>query len=176
MGAKNIAVVCPDADKDDAINAIVGAAFGSSGQRCMAITTNVFVGAAQDWIPEVVERAKTITVGPGWENPDVVPLNSRQGLDFALNTIGDSANEGSKILLDGRGHKVDGYPDGNWLGPTIIDHVQAHMPIFRQELFSPVMLIVRLNTIEEAIQFVNDSEFGNGTAVFTRSGGNARKF
>ena len=142
----------------------------------MAITTTIYIGEAQDWIPEVVERTKALSIGPGWENPDVVPLNSRAALDRALEVIAMPENKGSEILLDGRGVQVPGYEKGNWLGPTIIDHVEPHMPIYTNELFSPVMLIVRRNTLQEAIDFVNSSRYGNGLGIFTKSGGNARKF
>ena len=103
----------PDADKEDTINAIVGACFGSTGQRCMAITTTVFVGESADWIPEIVERTKKLSVGPGWENPDIGPMNNKAALERAERLIDPALNQGAKMLLDGRGRKVDGYPNGN---------------------------------------------------------------
>jgi len=123
MGAKNHAIVMPDADKEDTVNALIGASFGSSGQRCMAISVVVLVGNTENWIPEIIEKAKTLTVGPGVENHDICPLNSKATLERAERIIASSESNGSKILLDGRKPNVPGYEKGNFLGPTIIDHV-----------------------------------------------------
>lgn len=176
MGAKNHAIVMPDAEKDDAINALIGACFGSSGQRCMAISVAVMVGESQNWIPEIVEKSKGLTVGPGQENKDIAPMNNKAALERAVKIISSSESDGSKILLDGRGVKVPGYEGGNWLGPTIIDHAQPGIPCYDEEVFAPVMVIVRANTMDEAIKLINDHKYGNGVAIFTKSGGNARKF
>lgn len=143
MGAKNHAIVMPDADKDDAINAIVGACFGSAGQRCMAISVAVLVGESQEWVPEIVERSKSLTIGPGHENADICPIITKEALGKAERIIGSSETDGSKLLLDGRGVKVDGYPNGNWLGATIIDHSGPGLPSWDEEIFAPVMVIVR---------------------------------
>jgi len=176
MGAKNHAIVMPDADKEDTINALVGACFGSTGQRCMAITTTVFVGESADWIPEIVERTKSLSVGPGWENADVTPMNNAAALERAERLIAPENNIGAKMLLDGRKPKVEGYPNGLWIAPTIYDNAEPGNAIYDEELFAPVFVAVRRNTLSEAIDFVNANEYGNGAAIFTRSGGNARKF
>ena len=176
MGAKNHAIIMPDAQKEDAINAMIGACFGSSGQRCMAISVPILVGAAQEWIPEIVEKSKSLTVGSGFENHDIPPMNTKAALERAEKIIASSESNGSKILLDGRGHKVKGYDKGNWLGPTIIDHVKPGMPVYDEEIFAPVMTIVRVDTLQEAIDLINSHKYGNGVGIFTRSGGNARKF
>jgi len=175
MGAKNHAIVMPDAQKEDTINALIGACFGSAGQRCMAISVAVLVGEAQEWIPEIVEKSKKLTVGPGKENHDVCPMQSRAALRRAEDLI-ESGSKTGKLLLDGRGYKVDGYPNGNWLGPTIIDQVSGGMPCYDEEIFAPVMVIHRAANIDEAIKIINGNQYGNGVAIFTRSGANARKF
>jgi malonate-semialdehyde dehydrogenase (acetylating) / methylmalonate-semialdehyde dehydrogenase len=176
MGAKNHAIVMPDAQKDDAINGMIGACFGSSGQRCMAISIAVMVGESQEWIPEIVERTRGLTIGPGSENLDIAPMNNRAALERAHKIIASSESNGSKILLDGRNVKVPGYENGNWLGATVIDHAGPGMPCYDDEIFAPVMVIVRRDTMQEAIDLINQHHFGNGVAIFTRSGGNARKF
>jgi malonate-semialdehyde dehydrogenase (acetylating)/methylmalonate-semialdehyde dehydrogenase len=176
MGAKNHAIIMPDADKDDAINAMIGACFGSAGQRCMAISVSVMVGESQDWIPEIVERTKGLTIGAGVDNKDISPLNTRAALERAHKIIAQSEKDGSKILLDGRNPKVPGYPNGNFLGATIIDHSGPGLASYDEEIFSPVMVIVRVDTMQEAINLINSNKYGNGVAIFTRSGGNARKF
>lgn len=176
MGAKNHAIIMPDAQKEDAINAMIGACFGSAGQRCMAISVSVMVGESQDWIPEIVERTKTLTVGAGSDNADVTPLNTKAALERAIRIIDASESDGTKLLVDGRGVSVPGYPDGNFLGPTIIDHSAPGKMSYDQEIFAPVMVIVRSDSLEDAIKLINSNEWGNGVAIFTRSGGNARKF
>lgn len=176
MGAKNHAIIMPDADKEDAINGMIGACFGSSGQRCMAISVTVMVGQAQEWIPEIIEKTKNMTIGPGHEDKDISPLNSKEALKRAEDIIGASEKQGAKILLDGRGVKVPGYEKGNFLGPTIIDHAKPGMDCYDLEIFSPVMIICRVDTLQEAIDLINSNPWGNGTSIFTKSGGHARKF
>jgi malonate-semialdehyde dehydrogenase (acetylating) / methylmalonate-semialdehyde dehydrogenase len=146
MGAKNHCIVMPDAEKDDAINALIGACFGSTGQRCMAIAVVVLVGDSQKWIPEIVERAKTLKVGPGKDNFDIAPLQNASHKQTVLRLIADG-EKNAKILLDGRNVKVDGYPQGNWVGPTIIDHVKKGMACYEEEIFGPVMNIVRVDSL-----------------------------
>ena len=175
MGAKNHAIVMPDADKEDTINALVGACYGSSGQRCMAISVVVLVGDAQQWVPELVEKSKTMTVGPGLENPDITPLNSVGGLNRAVELITDGAKT-ADLLLDGRGYEVDGYPKGNWIGPTVIDNAKPGMRCYDEEIFGPAMVIVRAKDLQEAIDITNANPWGNGTAIFTQNGSVARKF
>lgn len=175
MGAKNHAVILPDADKEDTLNAIVGASFGSSGQRCMALTVVVLVGESQEWIPEIVERAKNLKVGAGVEDLDICPMNSKSGLEKVEYLIGEGEKEAT-LLLDGRNIKVDGYPNGNFVGASIIDNVQPGMKVYDEEIFGPVMCIVRCDTFQDAIDLVNENPYGNGTAIFTRSGSAARKY
>lgn len=176
MGAKNHGIIMPDCDKEDSINAMIGATFGSAGQRCMAISVSVMVGESQEWIPEIVEKAKSMTIGAGVDNKDISPLNTKAALEKARQIIGEAESQGAKILLDGRNVKVPGYENGNFLGQTIIDNVKPGMSCYDLEIFAPVMLIVRVDTLQEAIDTVNANKWGNGVAIFTRSGGHARKF
>lgn len=176
MGAKNHAIIMPDADKEDAMNAMVGACFGSTGQRCMAISVSVMVGDSQEWIPEILEKTKSLSVGPGGENYDIAPLNTKEALANLHAQLAQTEQEGGKIILDGRNYPVEGLPRGNWIGPTIIDHAKPGMACYENELFAPVMVIVRVNTLDEAIKVINSNKYGNGVAIFTKSGGNARKF
>lgn len=176
MGAKNHAIVMPDADKEDTINALIGACFGSTGQRCMAISVAILVGDSQQWIPEIVEKTKKLTVGPGSQNVDIAPLNNKDALSRVNNLIDLGGKQGAKVLLDGRNYKVQGYDRGNFVGPTIIDGVKPGMSVYDEEIFGPVMIIVRSNTIQEAIDLINNNRYGNGVAIFTRNGNTARKF
>lgn len=176
MGAKNHAIIMPDADKEDAINAMIGACFGSTGQRCMAVSVSVMVGDTVDWIPEIIEKTKGLSVGPGGDNADIAPLNTKEAVATLHKHIETSEQQGAKILLDGRGATVAGHPNGNWIGATIIDHAKPGMACVDHELFAPVMVICRVDTLDEAIKLVNSNKYGNGVAIFTKSGGNARKF
>ena len=175
MGAKNHAIVMPDAEKEDAINALVGACFGSSGQRCMAISVAVLVGDSAQWIPEIVEKTRSLSVGPGTENKDVAPVNNAESKANIERLIADG-EKNATLLLDGRGVKVDGYPNGNWVGPTVIDNVKPGMACYDEEIFGPVMIIVRAETLQEAIDLINENSWGNGVAIFTKNGHTARKF
>lgn len=175
MGAKNHCIVMPDCEKEDAINALVGACFGSTGQRCMAISVVVLVGDAQQWIPEIVEKAKSLKVGPGSGNFDITPLQSATHLKNVNRLIADG-EKNATLLLDGRGVKVEGYPNGNWIGPTVIDNVKQGMVCYEEEVFGPVMQIVRLDNLNDAIAFVNANKWGNGSSIFTKNGHSARKF
>lgn len=175
MGAKNHSIVMPDSDKEDTLNALTGACFGSTGQRCMAISVLVLVGDAQKWIPDLVEKAKTLKVGPGHQNYDIAPLNNRDHLARVHELIADGEKNGT-LLLDGRNPVVEGYPNGNWVGPTIIDNCKAGMRCYDEEIFGPVMNIVRVDTLQEAIDFVNANPWGNGTSIFTKNGHSARKY
>jgi malonate-semialdehyde dehydrogenase (acetylating)/methylmalonate-semialdehyde dehydrogenase len=163
----------PDADKEDAMNAMVGACFGSTGQRCMAISVSVMVGESAEWIPEIVEKTKALSIGP---NMDVTPLNTKAGVERVHKILAASESDGSKILLDGRNVKVEGHPDGNWIGPTVVDSSGPGTAAYDEEIFAPVMVIVRVNTLQEAIDLINSNKYGNGVAIFTKSGGHARKF
>jgi len=177
MGAKNHAVVMPDANKEQSLNAIVGSTFGAAGQRCMATSVTVLVGEAQNWIPEIVAKAKTLKVNAGSEKgADVGPVISKSAKQRILGLVQDGIAEGAKLELDGRTIKVSGFEQGNFIGPTIFSGVNAKMKIYTQEIFGPVMVIVGVNTLNEAIEFVNNNPFGNGVGIFTQSGAAARKF
>jgi malonate-semialdehyde dehydrogenase (acetylating)/methylmalonate-semialdehyde dehydrogenase len=177
MGAKNHAVVMPDASKEHALNALVGATFGAAGQRCMATSVTVLVGEAQKWIPDIVAKAKTLKVNAGMEKgADLGPVVSKTAKHRILGLIEDGIQEGAKLELDGRAIKVNGYEQGNFIGPTIFSAVTPAMKIYTTEIFGPVMVIVGVNTLAEAIELVNSNPFGNGTGIFTQSGAAARKF
>jgi malonate-semialdehyde dehydrogenase (acetylating)/methylmalonate-semialdehyde dehydrogenase len=177
MGAKNHAVVMPDANKDQTLNALVGATFGAAGQRCMATSVTVLVGESQKWIPEIVAKAKTLKVSAGVEKgTDVGPVVSKTAKNRILGLVDEGVKAGAKLELDGRGIKVAGYEKGNFIGPTIFSGVTPDMTIYTTEIFGPVMVIVAVGTLDEAIKLVNDNPFGNGTGIFTQSGAAARKF
>lgn len=176
MGAKNHAVILPDADKEDTLNALIGAAFGSCGQRCMALPVVVMVGEAAEWVPEIIERAKKMRISAGSEDLDMGPMNTKESLAKVEGYIQQGVDEGADLLLDGRGVTVADYPKGNWVGPTVFDNVKPGMKIYDEEIFGPVLCVVRAESFDEAIKLVNDNEYGNGTAIFTRSGSAARKY
>jgi len=177
MGAKNHAVVLPDAHKEQTLNALIGASFGAAGQRCMATSVLVLVGAAKDWLPDLVAKAKSLKVNAGHEpGTDVGPVISRQAYERVLGLIGDGEREGASLLLDGRGCSVPGYETGNFIGPTIFSDVTTLMKIYTTEIFGPVLLVMAVDTLDQAIELVNANPFGNGTGVFTQSGAAARKF
>jgi malonate-semialdehyde dehydrogenase (acetylating)/methylmalonate-semialdehyde dehydrogenase len=177
MGAKNHAVVMPDANKEQSLNSLVGATFGAAGQRCMATSVTVLVGEAQTWIPDIVAKAKTLKVNAGVEKgTDLGPVVSKNAKHRILGLVEDGVKEGAKLELDGRSVKVPGYEQGNFIGPTIFSGVTPEMKIYTTEIFGPVMVIVGVNTLDEAITLINNNPFGNGTGIFTQSGAAARKF
>ena len=177
MGAKNHAAVLPDAAKDQSLNALVGAGFGAAGQRCMAISVAVLVGKANEWIPDIVAKAKSLKVTGGTEaGADLGPLVSKAALARVSSLVEAGVKEGAKLELDGRGLKVPGYPDGNFIGPTVFSGVRPSMRIYTEEIFGPVLCLVSVDTLDEAIAFINANPFGNGTGIFTQSGAAARKF
>lgn len=177
MGAKNHGIVLPDARKADTLKQLVGAAFGAAGQRCMALSTAIFVGEAQQWIPELIELAKNLKVGPGHlPGVDLGPLISPEAKARCIHLIDSGVKEGAKLLLDGRGLKVEGYENGNFVGPTILTNVTPGMECYREEIFGPVLVILNCETFPEAIKLINDNCYGNGTALFTTSGSKARQF
>jgi malonate-semialdehyde dehydrogenase (acetylating)/methylmalonate-semialdehyde dehydrogenase len=177
MGAKNHAVVMPDANKEQSINALVGSTFGAAGQRCMATAVTVLVGDAQKWIPEFVSKAKTLKVSAGMEKgADLGPVVSKNAKHRILGLLEEGIKAGAKLELDGRNIKVAGYEKGNFVGPTIFSGVTPDMTIYKTEIFGPVMVIMGVNTLDEAIALTNSNPFGNGTAIFTQSGAAARKF
>ena len=177
MGAKNHAVVLPDAHKEQTLNALAGAGFGAAGQRCMATSVIVLVGAAREWVPELVAKAKTLKVGAGAEaGTDVGPVVSVAAKERILGLIASGEKEGATLVLDGRNVDVPGYPQGNFIGPTIFTDVTTDMSIYTNEIFGPVLVVIGVETLDEAIALVNRNPFGNGTGVFTQSGAAARKF
>ncbi|KAI1115214.1 Aldehyde/histidinol dehydrogenase [Nemania sp. NC0429] len=177
LGAKNHAAVLPDCNKNHFINAIVGAAFGAAGQRCMALSTLVMVGETKEWLPELAESAKKLQVNGGFEEgADLGPVISPQSKERIESLIASAEKEGATILLDGRGFKPSKYPNGNWIAPTIITNVTPDMKCYKEEIFGPVLVCLNVNTLDEAIELINKNEYGNGTAIFTRSGPTAETF
>ena len=177
-GAKNHAVVLPDADLDGAADALIGAAYGSAGERCMAISAVVAVGNAGDaLVAKIKAKAEALVVGPGdTDGVDMGPLVTDAHLDRVKGYVDAGVEAGAELVVDGRGIRVDGYDSGYFIGPTLFDHVTRDMTIYRDEIFGPVLVVVRAETYDEAIDIVNESPYGNGTAIFTRSGSAARRF
>ena len=177
MGAKNHAIIMPDANKEQTLNALVGAAFGAAGQRCMALSVAVLVGEARQWIPDLVEKAKTLKVSAGVEQgTDVGPLISGAARNRVERLIGLGVEEGATLELDGRNPQVAGYEQGNFVGPTIFSGVKPGMDIYDQEIFGPVLCLTDAADIDEAIEIINNNPNGNGTAIFTQSGAAAHRF
>jgi malonate-semialdehyde dehydrogenase (acetylating) / methylmalonate-semialdehyde dehydrogenase len=177
MGAKNHAVVMPDANKDQSLNALVGASFGAAGQRCMATSVAVLVGDANKWIPDIVAKAKSLKVNTGTApGTDVGPVISKQAKTRIEGLIAKGVEEGCKLELDGRNPKVTGYENGNFIAPTIFSGVKAHHTVYQEEIFGPVLVIVSVDSLDEAIALTNANPYGNGTGIFTQSGAAARKF
>jgi malonate-semialdehyde dehydrogenase (acetylating)/methylmalonate-semialdehyde dehydrogenase len=177
MGAKNHCVILPDADRELALNHLTGAAFGAAGQRCMATSVAVLVGEANDWVPDLLARAKGLKVGPGADRTaDLGPVVSTAARERVERLIQRGVDEGAELVLDGRGVQVEGYAKGNFIGPTMFKNVRADMDIYREEIFGPVLCVTGVETLDEAIAFVNDNPNGNGVALFTQDGGAARYF
>jgi malonate-semialdehyde dehydrogenase (acetylating)/methylmalonate-semialdehyde dehydrogenase len=177
MGAKNHAVVLPDAHKEHTLNALVGAAFGAAGQRCMAISVVVLVGEAQQWTADLVTKAKGLSIGNGLDNPDLGPVISRTAKQRIEGLIARGVEEGATLELDGRLPELPGaLREGNFVAPTIFSGVKPGMAIYEQEIFGPVLCLVAAATLDEAIGLINANPNGNGTAIFTQSGAAARKF
>jgi len=177
MGAKNHMVIMPDADKSAVLNALVGASVGAAGQRCMAISVGLFVGETRNWIPELAERLATVRPG-AWDDPKAGygPLISPGARQRVLGLIERGKAEGATCLLDGSVCEIEGYPDGNWVGPTVFSDVTPQMTIYREEIFGPVFCCMAVDSLDAAIAQVNSLEVGNGTSIYTRSGGAARKY
>ncbi len=176
-GAKNHTVIMPDANKQQVINNLVGAAFGAAGQRCMAISVAVMVGASKEWLPDL--QAAAAKIHPGvWNDPSAAygPVISKAAKQRVLRMIDAGKSEGADCLLDGSNCVVEGYPDGNWVGPTIFANVTTEMSVYREEIFGPVLCVLCVDTLEEAIALINTCPYGNGTSIFTASGAAARKF
>jgi malonate-semialdehyde dehydrogenase (acetylating)/methylmalonate-semialdehyde dehydrogenase len=177
MGAKNHAVVLPDANREQALNALVGAGFGAAGQRCMATSVVVLVGAAKQWLPDLKALAQKLKVNAGSEaGTDVGPVISKKAKARILDLIESGIKEGAKLELDGRDISVPGFEKGNFIGPTLFSGVTPEMQIYTQEIFGPVLVVLEVATLDEAIALVNANPFGNGTGLFTQSGAAARKF
>lgn len=177
MGAKNHVVVMPDANKEQTLNALVGAAFGAAGQRCMALSVAIMVGEAQHWVDELVNKAKTLKVNAGHEpNTDVGPVISTRAKARVIDLINSGVEQGAKLLLDGRDVQVSGYEQGNFVGPTIFNQVTTDMRIYQEEVFGPVLAIMHVETLEQAIALINANPFGNGVGLFTQNGHTARIF
>ncbi|MEU9289505.1 CoA-acylating methylmalonate-semialdehyde dehydrogenase [Streptomyces sp. NPDC048275] len=180
-GAKNHAVVLPDADLEFAANHITAGAYGSAGERCMAVSVAVAVGAAADGLVEVLERkAREVKVGPGdAPGTEMGPLITRTAQERVEDAVGTAATQGATVVVDGRGLKIDDHPecaDGFFTGPSLLDHVTTEMDSYQEELFGPVLAVVRVDTLDEAIALINSNPYGNGTALFTASGEAARRF
>lgn len=177
MGAKNHAIVLPDANKQQTLNSLLGASFGAAGQRCMALPVVILVGEAQQWLPELIEKAKTLKVNGGTEpGTDVGPVVSCAALDRISGLIAMGVEEGATLALDGRNPVVPGYESGNFISPTVFTNVTSAMTIYKEEIFGPVLCVMNVDTLDEAIELINANPNGNGTAIFTRSGGAARHF
>jgi malonate-semialdehyde dehydrogenase (acetylating) / methylmalonate-semialdehyde dehydrogenase len=180
-GAKNHMVVLPDADIDLAADSAVNAGYGSAGERCMAISVLVAVGGiADDLVARVAERTKTVVIGDGsapkQEEADMGPLITAMHRDKVVGYIASGEASGAEVVVDGRDVEPRGGAEGFWLGPTLFDHVTTDMDIYAEEIFGPVLSVIRVDTYDEAVRLINDSPYGNGTALFTNDGGAARKF
>jgi malonate-semialdehyde dehydrogenase (acetylating) / methylmalonate-semialdehyde dehydrogenase len=177
-GAKNHAVVLPDAPIDFASDHLVAAAFGSAGERCMAISATVAVGgAADELVAAVSEKARAVKVGPGREpDSEMGPVVTAAAKERIVGLIGTGAEQGADLAVDGRGLTVPGHENGFFVGPTVIDRVAPEMDVYREEVFGPVLSVVRADDVDAAIALINANPYGNGTAIFTSSGEAARRF
>lgn len=174
-GAKNHMVVLPDADLNLVADAAINAGFGSAGERCMAISVIVAVGSvADELIPKIKTRMTSLKTGDGMQGVDMGPLVTKVHRDKVAAYIAAGEREGATLVVDGRGVKVDG--EGFWLGPTLFDNVTSEMSIYKDEIFGPVLSVIRAKTYDEAVNLVNSNPYGNGTAIFTNDGGAARRY
>ena len=177
-GAKNHAVVMPDADLEFATEAIIGAGYGSAGERCMAISAVVAVGDVADSLVEkLAARAQRVTTGPGHAaNIEMGPVITCAARDRITGLIDHGVGEGASLVVDGRGPTIDGHPNGFFVGPTLFDRVTPQMTIYREEIFGPVLVVLRVESLNDAIAMINANPYANGAAIFTRSGYAARRF
>lgn len=178
-GAKNHAIVMPDADMDNVVNSLNGAAFGSSGERCMALSVAVAVGdeAADTLIAKMQEQMKSLKVGPfSDKNNDFGPVITKAHQEKVCGYIDSAEQQGAKIVVDGRGIQVPGHDNGFYVGGTLIDQVTPEMTCYQEEIFGPVLLVVRAGSMDEAMKLIDDHEYGNGTCIYTRDGEAARYF
>ncbi|GHH83271.1 methylmalonate-semialdehyde dehydrogenase (acylating) [Streptomyces sulfonofaciens] len=177
-GAKNHMLVLPDADLDAAADAAVSAAYGSAGERCMAVSAVVAVGAVgDDLVQRIRERAEKIIIGPGTDPAsEMGPLITAEHRDRVAGYVKGAAEQGAEVVLDGTGHTVEGYEQGHWIGISLLDRVPVTADAYRDEIFGPVLSVLRVDSYEEGLALINASPYGNGTAIFTRDGGAARRF
>ncbi|WP_149182743.1 CoA-acylating methylmalonate-semialdehyde dehydrogenase [Streptomyces sp. TRM49041] len=180
-GAKNHMLVLPDADLDFAADQAINAAYGSAGERCMAVSVVVAVGDTGDeLVGKIAERAKNLRIGPGDDpSSEMGPLITREHRDKVASYVASAAEQGAEVVVDGTGHTVDGHPecaDGFFIGVSLLDRVPVTADAYRDEIFGPVLCVVRAGTYDEAVRLINGSRWGNGTAIFTRDGGAARRF
>jgi len=176
-GAKNHMLVLPDADLELVADSAINAGFGSAGERCMAISVVVAVEPVADaLIEKIVSRMDKLKIGDGRRNCDMGPLVTKEHRDKVAGYIDVAAKDGAKVVVDGRGIKVDGEAGGFWLGPTLIDNVPTTSKVYTEEIFGPVLSIVRVKSYDQGVKLINSGAFGNGTAIFTNDGGAARRF
>ncbi len=178
-GAKNHAIILPDADMDQAVDGLIGAAYGSAGERCMALSVAVPVGkdTAERLMAKLIPRVENLKIGPSTDgSADYGPLVTREAVNRVSGYIDSGVAEGAKLAVDGRGFKLQGYEDGFFIGGTLFDNVTPEMKIYKEEIFGPVLSVVRTEHYEDAIKLINDHEMGNGVAIFTQSGDAARDF
>ncbi len=177
-GAKNHLVVRPDANLEQAVDGIMGTAYGSAGERCMPVSVAVAVGDIGDELIEnIYNKAQSLKVAP-WTDPssEMGPVISKEHKEKIERYISTGEQDGAKLLLDGRNYKIQGYENGNFVGPTLFDNVNKEMKIYKEEIFGPVLCVVRAKNYDEAINLVNDHVFGNGTSIYTSDGEVSRHF
>jgi len=177
-GAKNHMVVMPDADMDATVDGLIGAAYGSAGERCMAISVAVLVGDVADRIvPRLAERAQALKIGDGMKpEMEMGPVITKQSKERIEGYIAAGVDQGASLVVDGRNAQVSGYEDGFFIGGTLFDHVTPEMTIYKEEIFGPVLVCVRVASLEEAVTLINAHEFGNGVSCYTSDGHVAREF
>jgi len=178
-GAKNHMIIMPDADMDQAVDALMGAAYGAAGERCMAISVAVPVGeaTAEALMAKLEPRVRSLKIGPGTDpDAEMGPLVTKAHFDKVRGYIDAGVAEGAKLVVDGRGFTLQGYENGYYLGGTLFDHVTSDMKIYKEEIFGPVLAVARVPDYDTAARMINEHEFGNGTAIFTRDGDAAREF
>jgi malonate-semialdehyde dehydrogenase (acetylating)/methylmalonate-semialdehyde dehydrogenase len=178
-GAKNHAIIMPDADMDQTVDALIGAGYGSAGERCMAISVAVPVGkeTADRLMSKLIPRVESLKIGPSHDGAaDYGPLVTKQALQRVQDYIDIGVKEGASLAVDGRGFRLQGYEDGFYIGGSLFDNVTTDMRIYKEEIFGPVLSVVRAGRYEEALALASDHEYGNGVAIFTRDGDTARDF
>ena len=177
-GAKNHCVVMPDCDLDQAVNGLMGAAYGSAGERCMAQSVAVAVGNVGDkLVDELSKKVEALKIGPGMDkNSEMGPLVTKEHLERVRGYVDLGIKEGADLVVDGRDIKLQGYEDGYYIGGCLFDNVKKDMRIYKEEIFGPVLSVVRAKDFNEALNLINDHEFGNGTSIYTRDGDAGRTF